>query len=518
MLLKITMTVFLCGNGSAISGPSFENRVPELGLSQQYTGGWEHFVGGGVASFDCDGDLFPELLLAGGASPATLLRNVTTQRGAAVGFVAETADDLALTQVIGAYPLDVDSDGILDLFILRVGENRLLKGGADCSFSNFPDFGFKGGQKWTTAFSATWEGENKLPTLAVGNYVDRDDPQGPFQTCDENYLFRPYAGQYEQITLSPGLCPLSMLFSDWGRQGRQDLRISNDRHYYVNDGGEQLWAMENAPRPYGKNDGWDAISIWGMGIASRDISGDGVPEIFLTNMADQKLQLLDIASGGPRFQDVEFDRGTTAHRPYTGDDTNASTGWHVAFGDIDNDGLDDVFIAKGNVEDMPGSAMKDPNNLLIQSADGTFVENGLEAGVASMERSRGAAMVDMNLDGRLDLVVVNRNAMVEIYQNTTPSKDNWLLVDIRQDGVNTNAVGGWIEISDGSKTWHREITVGGGHASGNAALIHFGLGTSRYLKIRMIRPGGMVSPWADVSSNKIVEINFSGDELIVSGL
>ena len=37
-----------------------------------------------------------------------------------------------------------------------------------------------------------------------------------------------------------------------------------------------------------------------------------------------------------------------------------------------------------------------------------------------MDRSRGAALVDLNLDGKLDLVVVNRNAPVEIYQNATP--------------------------------------------------------------------------------------------------
>jgi enediyne biosynthesis protein E4 len=43
------------------------------------------------------------------------------------------------------------------------------------------------------------------------------------------------------MPLEPGWCALSMLFSDWNRRGRQDLRISNDRHYYVRGGGEELW-------------------------------------------------------------------------------------------------------------------------------------------------------------------------------------------------------------------------------------------------------------------------------------
>ena len=164
-----------------------------------------------------------------------------------------------------------------------------------------------------------------------------------------------------------------MLFSDWGRNGRQDLRISNDRHYYARGGTEQLWSMEATPRLYSANDGWTDFSIWGMGIASRDISGDGRPEVFLTSMGDQKLQLPDTSVDGPAFLDAEFTRGTTAHRPYTGDDTRPSTGWHVEFGDVDNDGLDDVFIAKGNVDEMPEGATADPNNLLMQNSDGTFV-------------------------------------------------------------------------------------------------------------------------------------------------
>ena len=75
-----------------------------------YAGGWEHFVGGGVASFDCNGDSFPDLYVAGGANPAQLMIN---QSGKA--FEAKTPDALDIAGVTGAYPLDVDSDGIIDV-------------------------------------------------------------------------------------------------------------------------------------------------------------------------------------------------------------------------------------------------------------------------------------------------------------------------------------------------------------------------------------------------------------------
>ena len=59
--------------------------------------------------------------------------------------------------------------------------------------------------------------------------------------------------------------------------------------------------------------------------------------------------------------------------PFIGDDGRPSTGWHAEFGDVDNDGRADLFIAKGNVDQMPANAMHDPNNLLMQQADGTFM-------------------------------------------------------------------------------------------------------------------------------------------------
>ncbi|MHC0054743.1 ASPIC/UnbV domain-containing protein [Actibacterium sp. D379-3] len=505
--------------GAAHADPAFLDRAAALGLDHRYTGGWEHFVGGGVAAFDCDGDLLPELYAAGGSAPAALLRNRTAPRGATLDFTADTPDALALTGVIGAYPLDVDSDGRLDLFVLRVGESRLLKGGPDCAFAPFPDdLGFTTENRWSTAFSATWEAGQTLPTLAIGNYVDRDNPEGPFGTCDVNLLYRPDGARYgPPVTLAPGYCALSMLFSDWGRTGHADLRVSNDRHYYIRGGQEQMWAMASAPRLYDAGDGWQRYMLWGMGIASRDINGDGLPEVYLSSMGDQKLQMLAPGATGPDYRDATYARGTTAHRPYIGDDGRPSTGWHVAFGDTGNDGRDDIFIAKGNVEQMPGSAMKDPNNLLLQQPDGRFAEAGAEAGIASMARSRGAALVDMNLDGLLDLAVVNRRAPMEVYQNVTEGAGHWLQIALHQPAPNVNAVGAWIEVDTGGAVQAREVTVGGGHASGAAGFQHFGLGAVRQVRLRVIWPDGVASDWVQIVADQIATVTRNGAALIVAG-
>lgn len=470
-----------------------------------YDGGWEHFVGGGVAAFDCDADLLPELYVAGGENTAKLYRN---RSGEGVAFEVETPDALALERVTGAYPLDIDGDGMLDLAVLRVGQDMLLKGQGDCRFGPFgQDMEFTSGDHWTTAFSATWEAGETRPTLAFGTYVDRSDPNGPFEACDATLLFRPDGAGYAPPTeLSPGYCALSMLFSDWKRSGRADLRVSNDRHYYVRGGQEQMWAMETEPRQYTEADGWLDYALWGMGIASRDVTGDGFSDVYLTSMGDQKFQVFDPISGGPVWKDTTYALGTSAHRPHVGSDGRPSTGWHSAFGDVNNDGRDDIFVAKGNVEQMPVAAMEDPNSLLMQNPDGTFSERSVAAGIASMARSRGGAVVDFNNDGRLDIAVVNRRAPMEVFENVTEG-GNWLLVSVAGKGANRQAVGSFIEVRTADTIQTREITVGGGHASGHSGLQHFGLGDANGGEIRVIWPDGQVSEWQDFKSNRILTLD-----------
>jgi hypothetical protein len=179
-----------------------------------------------------------------------------------------------------------------------------------------------------------------------------------------------------------------------------------------------------------------------------------------------------------------------------------STAWHAQFEDVNNDGLSDLFIAKGNVASMPDFAARDPNNLLLQGPDGKFREVGVAAGIASFAGARGGAVVDLNLDGLVDLVVVNRWQSAQLWRNATADAGHWIEVKLSQEGGNRDAIGAWIEMRcNGSAVMRREITIGGGHASGELGWWHFGLGEGTEAEMRIIWPDGTGGAWERLDAN-----------------
>jgi hypothetical protein len=148
---------------------------------------------------------------------------------------------------------------------------------------------------------------------------------------------------------------------------------------------------------------------------------------------------------------------------------------------------------------MPDFAMRDPNNLLLQQPDGKFVEAGDRAGIANNGNSRGAALADFNLDGLVDLVVVNRRAGAQVWRNAGAGNGRFIEVRLAQDGPNRDGVGAWVEVRcDGDAVMRREITVGGGHAGGELGWRHFGLGDSDKVEVRVLWPDGTDGGWQPV--------------------
>ena len=508
------------GSSGSRPAPRFVDETVAAGIAHTYAGDYPYSVGGGVAVLDCNGDGRPDLYLAGGDGTATLYLN-KSPIGGALRFVPVPSPATDLPGVTGAYPVDIDGDGITDLAVLRNGGNVLLRGLGDCRFESANErWGLDGGSALTTAFSATWEGTHALPTLAFGNYVVNWDDPDPAHLCSDNELVRPAADgtRYASPTpLTPSWCALSMLFSDWDRSGRRDLRVSNDRQYYsdISDGQEQLWHVTDGqpPRLYTAADGWVAMRLWGMGIASYDVTGDGYPEVYLTSQSDNKLQTLANGPAQPTYRDIALRLGVNAAHPFSGGDSLPSTAWHPEFQDVNNDTYMDLFVSKGNVDEVPDYAKRDPSDLFIGQPDGTFVEGADTAGIVSFDRGRGAALADFNLDGMLDLVEVNYGAPTRLWRNVglgdaahpTPP-GNWLDVQVGQPGSNRDAIGAWLDVKVGDVVQQRELVVGGGHIGGALGWLHFGLGSAADAQVRVQWPDGETGPWQAVAADGFVKI------------
>ena len=365
---------------SALGAPRYVEETTTAGIDLTYDGSETYDVGGGLAVLDCDDDGMPDVYAAGGANPAALFRN-TSAPGSPIRFEPVPGAATDITGVTGAYPVDVDADGLTDLAVLRVGQSVLLRGLGDCRFERAdeawgatpsPAIRLRVQRHMGGRRHAANAGVRQLPRAGRRGRVDRDlRPQRGHPARPDGYrLCRAGAPRARLLRAVDAVQRL-------GRLGRRDLRVSNDRHYYdVENGQEQLWRFEpgSPPRLYTADDGWVHLQLWGMGIASYDVTGDGLPEVYLTSQGPNTLQTLLAGPAQPTYRDLANRRGIEGTRPATGGDPLPSTAWHPEFQDVNNDGFIDLFVSKGNVNVVPDYATRDPSDLLLGQPDGTFVQ------------------------------------------------------------------------------------------------------------------------------------------------
>jgi hypothetical protein len=176
--------------GRPFGAGQFCPRNASAGLTPTFDGEWEFvMVGGGTAVFDCSGDGLPDVFVPGGSyqrfraipeRQRSAARWPFRKRRQPRGLRLDDGDS-------GAYPLDIDSDGVMDLVVLRVGENAADAGLGDCKFKDATRIG--GFRRRCLVHRlcrdlGTWA---DWPTLAFGNYIDRTQEEAfPWGSCTDN--------------------------------------------------------------------------------------------------------------------------------------------------------------------------------------------------------------------------------------------------------------------------------------------------------------------------------------------
>jgi hypothetical protein len=141
-------------------------------MTATYDGDYFFMVGGGRRSSTATGDRKPDVYVPAGRAPGLALAQ-RQRHGRRAEVRASFESGLELENVTGAYPLDIDGDGVMDLVLLRVGENVVMRGKGECRFERANEaWGFHGGDAWSTP-SPRPGSRGRWPTLAIGNYIDR---------------------------------------------------------------------------------------------------------------------------------------------------------------------------------------------------------------------------------------------------------------------------------------------------------------------------------------------------------
>ena len=491
-------------------------------------------MGGGAALFDIenDGDLDLYLVQSGSLYPDApnqpanqLFRN----RGDGT-FENVTAGMGANSRGygMGAAAGDCNNDGLTDLYITNLGPNVLLRNNGDGTFTDVtPESGVGHDGFGASAAFVDIEGDGDLDLL-VTNYLlwsketerecftpgGQPDYCGPrsYEAPAPDVLFRNNGdGTFSDITREAGIDKafgngLGVICGDFTGDDRIDILVANDatpNQLWVNQGGNRF-VDEAWQRGVAVDD--DAVPKAGMGVTATDLGHDGLMDVLVVNLGGEADSLY--LNHGEYFVDATATAGLgSVSRPFTR--------FGVAFCDFDNDGVDDLFMANGRVERaLKPHSQADPYaepNLLFRGVPGpkSAFEESLPRGGTNPEliaTSRAAAFGDIDNDGGVDIVIVNRDGPAHLLRNVHPARGNWISLRVLNEHGG-DAIGATLIVRTPERDIACEVRSAYSYLAANDPRVHIGLGAIDQVTDIIVRwPTGVVENFGDFKANRVVTL------------
>ena len=501
---------------SHISGARGEYWFPEI-------------MGGGVALLDYDGDGLLDIYCvqsgflkdADGEGPDNppnqLFRNLGVDEGTGqprFEDVTELAGVGDASYGMGVACGDYDRDGDMDLFVTNVGVNILFRneGPDKQGIVRFKDITKTSGTedvRWaTSAAFLDIDGDRDLDLYVVNNLLWHASTETP---CFNYFSERDYCSPNNYNAASPDVLFVMgrSRFQDWTPTSGLDAAFGNGLGVapadYDQDGNMDLYVANDAtPNNLWHNKGRGKYTDKGL-LLGCAVNGNGTPE------AGMGVQWVDVD------QDGDLDLFMTHLRRETNtfymnrrgrftDKTNATgmnatslkyTGFGMGFHDYDLDGQLDLYVVNGAVqawrheEVFAADPYAEPNHL-YQGQGGTRfapVPGGGETN-QSVGTSRGAAFGDLDNDGDVDVVYMDRDGRTKLLMNN--AKGHWIgfrMLDKRGDEV----PGAMVGVTHQGKTAWRLADPAYSYLASNDPRAHFGLGTSSEIEGITVRwPSGIV--------------------------
>jgi len=502
---------------------------------------------GGCAVGDFDGDGRPDLYVTNSiprwGKPnadgcGRLYRNLG---GGRFEDVTKKAGIDACELGMGAFWVDLDGDGLLDLYLTNVGPNVVWWNRGDGTFERGVDTGLEDPLFSVGAGFLDYDGDGKVDVV-VANYLDStpewEASQPQFQLrIPEDYVGQPshlYRNlgnrKFRDVTREAGLVvppaetkTMGVAVLDFDGDGLDDLYFVNDRvtnRLFRNRGNG---TFEEVTAETGAGVLGDHARA-GMGVAVGDPFGDGRDHLFVTNFGDEPNSLYRNVDG-VLFEDASEASGAALVG-------FSSVRWGTHFADFDNDGWPDLYAVGGHLApklprllghyknggadyvEAGDRAFAQKAVLLHNLGGGRFVE-WADSGDFGKERmaARGTAVADLEGRGALDLVVVDIDGPVRIFRNEIGQRRSWIALDLASGADRRTILGTRVRVmGPGGRTQTQTWRVSPSYASGSLVPLHFGLGDEAAAAAIEVRwPDGRTQTFRNVAARTTYRLRPGGE-------